>query len=60
MTTTEFEDDPQSSFRNSNEPSSSMMTPYLKNQPVILSDEWIIQCLINQRIVNYNNYQFNQ
>ncbi|ORX61079.1 hypothetical protein BCR36DRAFT_341300 [Piromyces finnis] len=53
--TTENEDDPQNSYRNFSDISSVSM-PYIKSQPIFLEDEWIIQCLINQRIVDYTNY----
>jgi len=56
--TTENEDELQSSYKN-NIDSSPLPMSYLNNHPVVLQDEWIIQCLINQRIVNYNNYQIN-
>ena len=57
--TTEYEEDLQSSYRNLSEASSFSLST-VRNQPYILEDEWIIQCLINQRIVDYINYQINK
>jgi len=56
--TTEYEEDPQSSYRNLSETNSFSLTS-VRNEPYFLVDEWIIQSLINQRMVDYLNYQFN-
>ena len=51
--TTENEDDLQSSFRNYSDGTSTSI-------PIFLKHEWIVQCLINQIIVDNTNYQINE